>query len=410
MPDRARTARRPLGSRARAAASPGPESGRGGAQDAPTTMATKSAGMTPGGCASRSDAGPMTRRVGAFTHLPSLIRQVGGDPAAIFAEAGLEPSVLDAPANRVPYDALLRTLQLASEHTSCAHFGLFAGASWQLADLGALGEIVRHSPSVEVALLDLVLHQHVNADGTLAFMLHRGAVVDLGYAAYATFPAATRHIYDAALAVGTNILRQLCGPHWNPAMVMLQHSAPADVGPHHRFFKAPVHFDAEFSALRFHESTLQHAITGSDAVARASAEAQLGAAGPAAFGDAARRALRTLLIVGRASGGDVARSLAVHRRTLDRRLAVDGLTFQQVLDEVRLSLARELLQDSGLTISSVASALGFHDQTAFFRAFRRWTGTTPGRFRDTLLTSPDPVRDPVGVRETVPPPDGGQFG
>jgi AraC-like DNA-binding protein len=333
----------------------------------------------------------MTRLVGALTLLPSLIRQVGGDPESIFRDAGLNPTVLAAPGNRISYDSLLLTLQLAAERTDCRHFGLFAGQSWRLADLGLLGEIMRNSPRVESALQQLVLHQHINSDGTLAYMVQRGVTVDLGYAAYAAFPASMLHMYDAVMAAATNFMRELCGPNWNPASVLLQHSSPADVDPYHRFFRAPVYFDSDTCALRFHSSSLEQPLKGANDAALAAAEARAVMAGRPAFSDSARRSLRTLLIYGRASGADLALSLAVHRRTLDRMLAAEGTTFQQVLDEVRFSASKELLLQSRLAISDIAPALGFQDQVAFFRAFRRWTGTTPGAWRDSMRTTPPPA-------------------
>jgi AraC-like DNA-binding protein len=336
----------------------------------------------------------MTRLVGALTHLPSLIRQVGGDPETILREAGLDPTVLAAPGNRISYDALLRTLELAAERADCPHFGLIAGQSWQLADLGLLGELMLNSPRVESALQQLVLHQHINSDGTLAFMVQRGVTVDLGYAAYAVFPASMLHMYDAVMAAATNFMRELCGPNWNPASVLLQHSSPADVGPYHRFFKAPVYFDSDICALRFHSSWLEQPLKGANEVALLAAESRAIAAGRPAFSNSARRSLRTLLIYGRTSGADLALSLAVHRRTLDRMLAVEGTTFQQVLDEVRFSVAKELLLQSRLAVADIAPALGFQDQVAFFRAFRRWAGTTPGAWRDSIRATDLPADSP----------------
>jgi AraC-like DNA-binding protein len=336
----------------------------------------------------------MTRLVGAFALLPSLIRLAGGDPDSIFSDAGLDATVLADPGQRISYDSLLLALQLTSERTGCRHFGLFAGQSWHLADLGLLGEIMRNSPRVESALQELVLHQHINSDGTLAFMVQRGVIVDLGYAAYAAFPPSMLHMYDAVMAAATNFMRELCGPNWNPLMVMLQHSRPADIGPYHRFFKAPVHFDSDFCALRFHSATLEQPLNRASDSALVAAKARAIAIGRPSFSDTARRSLRTLLIYGRASGADLALSLAVHRRTLDRMLAAEGLTFQQVLDEVRFSMARELLLQSNLAIADIAPALGFQDQVAFFRAFRRWAGTTPGAWRDLALAAAPPASSP----------------
>ncbi len=87
-------------------------------------------------------AAPIERavqRVGAYTALPSLIRQLDADPTPILNAAGVLPDALDDPNARVPYAAVGRILHDAAARTRCAHFGLLAGRVWQLSDLGIVG-------------------------------------------------------------------------------------------------------------------------------------------------------------------------------------------------------------------------------------------------------------------------------
>jgi AraC-like DNA-binding protein len=94
-----------------------------------------------------------------------------------------------------------------------------------------------------------------------------------------------------------------------------------------------------------------------------------------------RRALRLLIRRGTARGDEVARFMSMHRRTLNRRLKAEGTTFRAMLDEVRFELARDMLADSSISIVDVGTALGYADPSAFTRAFRRWAGTPPARWR-----------------------------
>jgi AraC-like DNA-binding protein len=89
--------------------------------------------------------------------------------------------------------------------------------------------------------------------------------------------------------------------------------------------------------------------------------------------------------------------LAMHRRTLNRRLKAHGMTFQQILDQVRYEVARELLADTEIAVNNIAAALGYTSISPFVRSFRRWSGTTPGRWRRTGGASP-PI-DVGGPRE-----------
>jgi AraC-like DNA-binding protein len=74
----------------------------------------------------------------------------------------------------------------------------------------------------------------------------------------------------------------------------------------------------------------------------------------------------------------------MHRRTLNRRLKEHDTTFQQILDTVRFTVAKELLESSGVSLEEIASALGYGDIVSFIRAFKRWTGLTPGAWRVSL--------------------------
>ncbi|MCK0154867.1 AraC family transcriptional regulator [Alcanivorax sp. S6407] len=80
----------------------------------------------------------------------------------------------------------------------------------------------------------------------------------------------------------------------------------------------------------------------------------------------------------------VADRLGISVRTLDRRLADAGLTWQQLLDGLRAQLAREFLREQPLTMQDIASRLGFADARSFQRRFRHWTGMSPSQYRDQL--------------------------
>lgn len=94
-----------------------------------------------------------------------------------------------------------------------------------------------------------------------------------------------------------------------------------------------------------------------------------------------QRALRARVLDGNCTADGIAASLAIHRRTLNRCLQREGTTFRAVLDRVRFEVARELLRDTNREIEDVARALGYAEPSAFTRAFRRWAGMPPSRWR-----------------------------
>lgn len=344
------------------------------------------------------DASPSwpDQRVGAFTSVPGLLSSMGADPGRILAMAGLSPDALDRADQRVPYASLGHLLCVAAEQTKCPHFGLLCGEAWQLRDYGFAGEIARNCETVGAALRMFVLYQRLNSGGAMTFLVDHGASADFGYAIYQPEVAGSEHIYASALAGAVNLLRELCGGAWPIQTVLLPHARPAHIAEYRRVFHGSLRFDSDRAALRFPREWLAHPVPGADAAQRRVLEARAQEFGPGAFVDRVVRALRTLLIVGRHSGDDVAQSLALHRRTLNRRLKAHGTSFQAVLDGVRYDFARQLLADGEIPMDEIAMTLGYSGLSSFQRTFRRWSGNTPGRWRNEAraahLTSSVEVR------------------
>jgi len=140
-------------------------------------------------------------------------------------------------------------------------------------------------------------------------------------------------------------------------------------------------FHSEFCALRFPAHCLDQPIEGADPARLQIAEREADSIGRGSLLQRVYRALRMLLLTGASSGNAVAQMLTMHRRTLNRHLEQHGASFQEVLDQVRFEVARQLLQETHLAIDDIAEALGYASVTPFMRSFQRWSGTTPGRWR-----------------------------
>ncbi|HRY90122.1 MAG TPA: AraC family transcriptional regulator, partial [Rubrivivax sp.] len=283
--------------------------------------------------------------------------------------------------NTIPYAAFAKLLDEGARRSGCAHFGLLGGQAWHLSSLGMLGELIRHSATVGDALRTGVVYHHLNSQGGVVFLRQDGAVAEFGYAIYHRVERGANEIYDAVLATLVNFMRELCGAGWVPSEVLVAHAAPADASPYRRLFRCPVRFDAELNALRFGAHWLDQPVAGADRNALRELRRQADALAQPELIDKLRRSLRVLLLMGVASGDAVADMLAMHRRTLNRRLEALGTTFREVLDDVRFDAACELLAATQLPLDDVAAALGYAGVSPFSRAFRRRAGTAPGQWR-----------------------------
>ena len=321
------------------------------------------------------------QRVGALQAAPRLMRELGVDPQPVLAAAGLNESALELADNTIPYAAFGRLMHGGAQHTGLEHFGLLVGEAWTLQSLGLLGELVRHAATVRDALRYAVVYHHLNSQGGVVFVREHGAVPEFGYAIYHRGGVGTRQIHDGVLATLVNFMREWCGPGWVPSEVLLAHAAPADVSPYRRLFRCPVRFNSERSALRFPAAWLDRPVPGADPALLRELEARANALAEPDLIEKLRRSLRVLLLNRVSSGDAVAEMLAMHRRTLNRRLEALGTTFRDVLEDVRFEAACQLLALTELSLDDIADALGYAAVSPFARAFRRRAGMAPGHWR-----------------------------
>ena len=187
-----------------------------------------------------------------------------------------------------------------------------------------------------------------------------------------------------ALATLCNVMHALCGSDWRPSEVCFAHRAPLDTAPYRRFFRVPLRFDAETYAVSFSAALLKRRLPGIEAEMRSLLEREIGAL-EARYGDdlpaQVRGLLRVALMSGKHQAEDVAALLGMHSRTLNRRLAAFGVGFQQLLEETRFEMAKQMLEYTANEVGQISDALGYAAPGVFARAFKRWSGVTPGEWR-----------------------------
>ena len=352
-------------------------------------------------------------RVGVTREILPILRDFGTDPDALIRRAGLDPRLLDDENNLIRYDALGHLLRECVAFTRCPHFGLLVGQRATISAIGPVGGLMQHSPTVGDALAALIKHLHLHDRGAAPTVTVSGDVVVLGYAIYEPDVEGSEQITDGAIAVATNIMRTLCGRDWVPDEVLLPRKLPADPHPYRRFFQGPVHFAREVAALVFPVRWLGHRITGADPIFRQVFKAHvegLEATMENDWTESIRRMLRTAILTNRCSVETVAGRLAMHPRTLSRRLEADGAGFQRLVDETRFEIARQLLTFPRMPLGEIAAALGYSEASAFTRAFRRWSGQSPSAWRASHVPGPSEStggqsrRAPGGCGTGCPPP------
>jgi len=324
-------------------------------------------------------------RVGGSLAIPTVLRSLGADPGVVLAEAGVDPALFSDPENLIAYRARSRLINVCVARTGCTHFGLLVGQQGGLNALGLLGLLVKYSSDVETALRSLTHYFHLHARGAAPLMEVHGKVATLSYEIHEPHSDATDQIGDGALAFQFNILGALCGPEWKPLEVRFAHRKPDDAGPFRRFFKAPLSYDAEQYALVFSADWLHRRLLSDDAALRRLLQKQIDKLDVWHAQDLpaqVQSVLRTALLTGHARADQVATLFSMHSRTLNRRLNAFGTSFQRLVDASSLEIAQQMLENSALEVRQIALAFDYADPSAFTRAFRRWSGTTPAQWRE----------------------------
>jgi AraC-like DNA-binding protein len=324
-------------------------------------------------------------RIGPVAAIPELLRKFGVPPSAPFVRAGVPLHTFKNPENRIDFEALGRLLSECSTATGCAHFGLLVGECFELEGLGDIGHLMRNSATGGEALRALLLHLYLHDRGAVPILINLDAsYVLLGYSIYRHGTPGTLHLYDVAIAVGHRVLKAICGAGWKAAHVQFAHGRPKDPRPYRRLFGPNVRFDAEVSGIVFAASWLEQAIPGADPRLRAlvmSAIQQARASSKMSFADVVRGALHQMVLSGTSFAENVALLFGIHERTLRKRLTAEGTSLHSLVSQTRFELAKQLLENTELPLSEIASALHFADAAVFSRAFRSWSNTNPRHWR-----------------------------
>ncbi|MBB3018746.1 AraC-like DNA-binding protein [Microvirga lupini] len=333
---------------------------------------------------SRRTIPPGYIHLGVSKEIAPTLRDFGIAPDPLIREAGLDPKLFNDGTSVVALITLARLYALCVARTHCSHFGLLVGQRATILSMDLIGRLMQHSTTIGEALEGLVSNLSVQDRAVVVSLTVNDGMVLLTHAVYRSQMESAEQITDASLAIAVNVLRTLCGGDWRPTEVLVPRMAPAETEPYRRHFRAPVRFNQEVATLVFPAEDLKRKVAGADPLLHAMLEErlrQMRANAGSEFSDDIRRLLRTRLTSTRCSAEDIADLLAMHRRTLSRRLKDGGSGYRTIINEIRFEIARQLLHETDVSLAQIAAALGYSEASAFTRAFRRWSGQTPTAWR-----------------------------
>ena len=263
-------------------------------------------------------------------------------------------------------------------------FGLHAAESMPTGLYGVLEYATISSPTLQVALERVARYYRIVGAMSEVSFVRDGEHSKIVFRSVVAAPEELRHYSEHFLALIPARTRLITAAQVTPITVAFPHATPKRTEEHQRLFRAPVYFSQPRSELTYRTADLAVPLsTFNPDFLRLfeREEAQLASMDNGSVAQRLRNVLPGTLRQGDASVRALSRKLGLSTRTLQRKLQDEGVSFTDLVDQVRAEEARRYVSESKMSLGEIAFVLGFSQPSAFFRAFKRWTGATPTEFR-----------------------------
>ncbi len=314
----------------------------------------------------------------------------------IFTKVNISRSVLDNADGGIPHTAMMAFWQEALALTGDDTLGLHLAEAAPLESFGVHAYALQSSPTLREAYRRACRYQRLIHQATdLTF----DEEADEGVLQH-TLPdgrSVPRHPAEFLVTLWVRFGRLITGSNWVPRLVCFAHDTPPNVSEHQRVFQTSIQFSSGRTAMHIPNHILDAPNASADpgliGVLDDYAERlleQTPTPPAVTLSERVRLQLLETLTGGIPTAEEISQSLHMSVRTLHRNLQQEGVTFSELLNQLRQEQATSYLANPNISISEVAFLLGFSEISSFYRAFKRWTGTTPAEFRAAKLSSLTP--------------------
>ncbi len=317
-----------------------------------------------------------------------MLDGVGLDVDAILAEAGVDRAILASPDNRAPTELVSRLWRAAAEHSGNPAIGLVSPHVPKPGNFDIVGYAMMSSRNLHMALQNFARHLRLVSDAASIHLDSNEESVRLQLKLFGGREPIPRQRVEFDLLTLLTFCRWVAGKSIKPIGLSLVWPAPANVSPFEDAFHCPLNFEADFNGFDFARADIEAKLPGYNVqlggMHESLVQQRLAVMDGSSVSLKIREEIVDRLVDGEPRREQIAHALHLSDRTLTRRLREEKTSFQQLLDETRCELAQNYLARPNMSLAEVAFLLGFSDQTAFFRACRRWFNLSPGQFRANL--------------------------
>ena len=315
----------------------------------------------------------------------------GLDGQQIFLDEGLDLSAVDAPNARFPVDAMSRVWRRAVELTGDEGFALTLADYADPSMYNALGLSMISSSTLGEALQRACHFSRVATDAARQVLRERkdGQLELAQVMSDLEFSAVTPYAVEAFMFTTVTTLRKITRGRFQPTEVHFRHNQEALRQRYEDHFQAPLVFDSDEYKVVFPAEQMDCPCDQANPALAANIDTwmqdYLAGFEPNTLAAKVRKLLAEKLADGDFQQAEVAATLAMSARSLQRGLQKEGSSFKVLLEQTREDMAMKYISEPQISLAEICVRLGFTDQSNFTRAFKRWTGQTPAAFRQQSL-------------------------
>jgi AraC-like DNA-binding protein len=331
-----------------------------------------------------------TVRVSALRNFAEVVRNLGGDPAALLVESGIAPRLLDDRNGFIPYVTLAELLERAAAHTRCPDFGMrLAAVQEGTKVMGPLEVAMRNSPTLGAAFRYCT--DHVHAYSTALQVGFEKLPDDCRVFMHfdITLPGLTnqRQAMEHAFLLTQHATQAISAGQARAREIWFTHEPLASLSTYRNHFKTTVRFGQVMNGLFFEEQDFEVPVPDADPQLHEIATSFIDDRFPTAALSVSARVrsiIGRLLVEGNCTHERVAAVLGLHPRTLQRRLREERESFESIKDNVRRDVALRYLRQPNVSLVRVTEILGYSETSVLSRSCHRWFSASPRQLRNEL--------------------------
>ncbi|MCD9029719.1 AraC family transcriptional regulator [Luteimonas sp. BDR2-5] len=335
----------------------------------------------------RFRAPPEIVEIDSLRCFPELVRQLGGSPDSILEHALIDPKLLDTAGAFIEYRSLLRAMQCAADDLECPDFGLrLAAMQGGNRSIGPIGVVMKNSKTLGQAIGYCAKNIHAYSVATRVrfepdrpnhrLLVRLEILLDRA-------PDKRQAVEHALMLASLNI-RELTGGGARVRKILFSHEPQTSVRVYRQFFGCEVVFGQKADGLILTEDDLLCPVVEPDSRVYEMATSFIEARYPhteASIHARVRSLVQQYLGSKDCTNERIAAEFCLHPRTLQRRLRAEGVSFEDIKDEIRRDLALRYIQNGDMPLKRVAEKLGYAETSVLSRSCFRWFSASPRELR-----------------------------